>query len=82
MATKVIGTAKRSTDKQRLSTLPRMERAAQIAARISKVVIEELELIDETGCDVDTAALWRALEEIVPRATLSCAATTVVSGVA
>ncbi|WUL95028.1 hypothetical protein OHT20_05525 [Streptomyces caniferus] len=34
------------------------------------MVIEELELIDETGRYVDTAALWRALEEIAPRATL------------
>jgi hypothetical protein len=66
MATRLISTAKRSTDKQRLSTLPELERAARITARVSKVVIEELELIEETGCDVDVAALWRALEEVAP----------------
>ncbi|MGO4431085.1 Tn3 family transposase, partial [Streptomyces sp. MCAF7] len=79
MATRLISTAKRSTDKQRLSMLPQLEKAARITARVSKVVIEELELIDETGCAVDTAALWRALEEIAPRAVLSSAAVTVVS---
>lgn len=78
MATRLIST-KRSTDKQRLSMLPQLERAARITAQISRVVIEELELIDETGCDVDTADLWRALEEIAPRAALSSAAATVVS---
>ncbi|MGO4756523.1 DUF4158 domain-containing protein, partial [Streptomyces sp. 2MCAF27] len=55
MATRLISTAKRSTDKQRLSMLPQLEKAARITARVSKVVIEELELIDETGCAVDTA---------------------------
>lgn len=79
MATRLISTAKRSTDKQRLSTLPQLEKAARITARVSKVVIEELELIEQTGCDVDVAALWRALEEVAPRAALSSAAATVVS---
>jgi len=79
MAARLISTAKRSTDKQRLSTLPQLERAARITARVSKVVVEELELIEQTGCDVDVAALWRALEEVAPRAALSSAAATVVS---
>ncbi|WSX33173.1 hypothetical protein OG520_39665 (plasmid) [Streptomyces sp. NBC_00984] len=43
------------------------------------MVIEELELLEETGCDPDRAALWRALEEIAPRAVLSSAAAMVVS---
>nr|WP_234375755.1 DUF4158 domain-containing protein [Streptomyces sp. CB01373] len=75
MVTRLISTAKRSTDKHRLSTLPQLEKAARITARVSKVVIEELELIEETGCDVDVAAL----EEVAPRAALSSAAATVVS---
>lgn len=79
MATRLISTSKRATDKERLSTLPQLEKAARITARLSKVVIEELELLEETGCDPDRAALWRALEEIAPRAVLSSAAATVVS---
>lgn len=79
MATRLINRAKLATDKERLSTLPQLERAARITARVSKVFIEELELLEETGCDPDVAALWRALEEIAPRAELSSAAATVVS---
>ncbi len=63
MATRLINRAKLATDKERLSTLPQLERAARITARVSKVFIEELEL----------------LEEIAPRAELSSAAATVVS---
>ncbi|MFD0271350.1 Tn3 family transposase [Streptomyces sp. NPDC127106] len=79
MATRLISTTKRATDKERLSTLPQLEKASRIVARASKVFIEELELLEETGCDVDVAALWRALEEVAPRAELSSAAATVVS---
>ena len=49
MATRLISTAKRSTDKQRLSTLPQLEKASRIVARAAAVFIEELELIEETG---------------------------------
>ncbi|WP_328841359.1 hypothetical protein [Streptomyces europaeiscabiei] len=79
MATRLISTAKRSTEKQRLSTLPQLEKSSRLVARAAKVFLEELELIEETGCDVDVQALGRALEEVVPRAELSSAATVVVS---
>ncbi len=79
MATRLISTAKRSTDKQRLSTLPQLEKASRLVARAAAVFIEELELIEQSGCDVDVAALWGALEEVAPRAALSSAATVVVS---
>lgn len=79
MATRLISAAKRSTDKQRLSTLPQLEKASRLVARAATVFIEELELIEQSGCDVDVAALWAALEEVAPRAALSSAAVTVVS---
>lgn len=79
MATRLISTARRSTDKQRLSTLPQLEKSSRLVARAAKVIIEELELIEGTGCDVDVKALWAALEEVAPRAALSSAAATVVS---
>ncbi len=79
MATRLISTAKRSTDKQRLSTLPQLEKASRIVARAAKVFIEKLESIEESGGDVDVAALWRALEEIAPRSVMSGAAATVVT---
>ncbi|MFI1258675.1 Tn3 family transposase [Streptomyces netropsis] len=79
MATRLISTAKRSTDKQRLSTLPQLEKASRLVARAAAVFIEELELIEQSGWDVDVTALWAALEEVAPRAALSSAATVVVS---
>ncbi|MFE0133858.1 Tn3 family transposase [Streptomyces sp. NPDC059037] len=79
MATRLISTAKRSTDKQRLSTLPQLEKASRIVARAARVFIGELELIEQTGADVDVAALWRAIEEVAPRAAVSSAASVVVS---
>lgn len=43
MATRLISTSKRATDEERLSTLPQLEKAARITARLSQVVIEELD---------------------------------------
>ncbi len=79
MATRLISTAKRRTDKERLSTLPQLEKASRITARISKVFMEELEHIEESGGAIDVAAMWRALEEVAPRAQLWSAAATVAS---
>jgi TnpA family transposase len=79
MATRLISTAKRLTNKDRLSTLPQLEKASRITARISKVFMEELEHIEETGEAVDAAAMWKALEEVAPRAQPWSAATTVAS---
>jgi hypothetical protein len=62
-----------------LFTLPQLEKASRTLAKASKVFIEKLELVEETGCDVDLPALWRALEEVAPRAAISGAAATVVS---
>jgi hypothetical protein len=43
------------------------------------VLFEELELVETHGADVDTAALWRAVEEVAPRAVVMSAAALVVS---
>ena len=48
-------------------------------ARAAKVLIEELEIVEQSGGDVDVAALWGALEEVAPRAAVSSAAATVVT---
>nr|WP_308292460.1 Tn3 family transposase [Streptantibioticus ferralitis] len=79
MSTKLLSTAKRLTNKDRLSTLPQLEKASRITARISKVFMEELEHLEESGRAVDAAAMWKALEEVAPRAQLWSAATTVAS---
>lgn len=79
MATRLISTAKRATDKERLSTLPQLEKASRTLARAAKVLFEELELVETHGADLDTAALWRAVEEVAPRSAVMSAAALVVS---
>ncbi|MDO0929385.1 hypothetical protein QQY24_29725 [Streptomyces sp. TG1A-8] len=79
MATRLPNTAKRKTEKERLSTLPQLEKASRLVARAWEVMVEELELVEEHGADLDVAALWAALEEIAPRAAVTTAAATVVT---
>ncbi|MEU9473742.1 Tn3 family transposase [Streptomyces avermitilis] len=79
MATRLISRAKRATDKERLSTLPQLEKASRTLARAAKVLFEELELVEAHGTDLDAAALWRAVEEVAPRAVVMSAAALVVS---
>lgn len=79
MATRLLSTAKRKTEKERLSTLPQLEKASRTLARAAKVLFEELELVEEHGTDVDVAALWAALEGVAPRAAVMTAAATVVA---
>lgn len=79
MATRLISTARRKTEKERLSTLPQLEKAARELAKASKVYLEELELIEETGADVEVSALWAAMEEVAPRSSLASAAAMVVT---
>ncbi|WP_234426253.1 DUF4158 domain-containing protein [Streptomyces kebangsaanensis] len=79
MATRLISTAKRATDKERLSALPQLEKASRMLARASKVLLQELELVEQHGTDLDVAALWRAVEEIVPRSAVMSAAAVVES---
>lgn len=68
MATRLLSMAKRKTEKERLSTLPQMEKASRVLARAAKVLFEELELVEEQEADLDVAALWAAVEEVAPRA--------------
>lgn len=79
MAPRLLNTAKRKTEKERLSTLPQLEKASRTLARAAKVLFGELELVEVHGTDVDVAALWAALEEVAPRAAVMTAAATVVS---
>jgi hypothetical protein len=79
MATQLLSTAKRKTERERLSTLPQLEKASRVLARAATVLFEELELVEEQEADLDVAALWAALEEVAPRAAVMTAAATVVS---
>ena len=79
MSQRLISMARRKSDKERLSTLPQLEKASRLVARSSKVLIEELERAQEHGADLDVAAIWRALEQVGPRAQVSTAVATVLA---
>ncbi|TQK79100.1 hypothetical protein FB563_8473 [Streptomyces puniciscabiei] len=66
-------------EKERLSTLPQLEKASRVLARAAKVLFEELELVEAQEADLDVAALWAAVEEVAPRAAVMTAAATEVS---
>lgn len=78
MASRLLNTAKRKTEKERLSTMPQLEKASRLVARAWEVLAGELEAAEEHGTDMDVAALWAALEEVAPRAAVTTAAATVV----
>nr|WP_199185762.1 hypothetical protein [Streptomyces carminius] len=46
--------------------MPQLEKASRTLVRAAKVLFEELELVETHGADLDTAALWRAVEEVAP----------------
>lgn len=66
MATRLLNTAKRKTEK-RLSTLPKLEKASRTLAGAAKVLFEELELVETHGADLNVAALRAVVEEVAPR---------------
>jgi Domain of unknown function (DUF4158)/Tn3 transposase DDE domain len=73
MATRLISPARRASDRERLSTLPQLEKAARILAKASKILVEELDRAWTREADLDVAALWAAVEEAVPREQVSSA---------
>lgn len=56
MQVKLISSAKRATDKDWLSTMPRLEKASRVVTAVWRVLAEELELVEENGTDLDVAA--------------------------
>ncbi|MDX3225084.1 hypothetical protein PV419_05045 [Streptomyces sp. ME19-01-6] len=60
MQVKLISSAKRATNSDRLSTLlPRLEKASRLVTAVWRVLGKEMELVEEHGTGLDVAALWR-----------------------
>jgi hypothetical protein len=81
VATRLLARAERETAKEKLKTLPKVERAgAKLAAALQVVLEETAEQVDTstgeiTGPKVATlAAMWEAIEAVVPRKELAAAA--------
>lgn len=67
MQVRLISTARRATERERLARLPRWENASRTLAKASRDLIEEMELVDACRADLDVAALWRAVETVASR---------------
>ena len=75
MQVKLISTAKRATNNDRLSTLPRLEKASRLVTAVWRVLGKEMGLVEEHGTDLDVAALWRAVESVAREEVDAAAAT-------
>ncbi|MEU4516281.1 Tn3 family transposase [Nonomuraea wenchangensis] len=64
MATRLISPARRKSADERLRMLPRLERASKLVAKAGRVLVDQLDLIDHEGADLDVAAMWTAVAEI------------------
>ncbi|MER5321695.1 DUF4158 domain-containing protein [Streptosporangium roseum] len=61
MASRLISPARRKSSGDRLSMLPKLEKASRLLSRAGRVLVEQLDLVAEAGADLDPAALWTAV---------------------
>ncbi|WP_408990350.1 hypothetical protein [Streptomyces shenzhenensis] len=80
IATKLLARAERETAKQKLKTLPRMERAGIRLATAFRVVFDTTsEQVDTESGEISPpevatlTAMWERIEEVVPREELAVA---------
>ncbi|MGW3368511.1 Tn3 family transposase [Streptosporangium canum] len=64
IATRLIGPARRKSADERLRMLPRLERASKLVAKAGRVLVDQLDLVDHEGADLDVAGMWAAVAEI------------------
>lgn len=70
MSTRLLSPAKRASERERLAMLPQLEKASRTLAKASRALVERLERGEQdTGGErrLDVAALWAAVERVVPR---------------
>ena len=80
VATRLLARAERDTAKEKLKTLPKVERAgAKLAAALQVVLEETAEQVDTSTGEITApkvatlAAMWEAIEAVVPRKELAAA---------
>ncbi|TDD24792.1 Tn3 family transposase [Nonomuraea diastatica] len=64
MATRLISPARRKSADERLRMLPRLERASKLVAKAGRVLVDQLDLVDQEDADLDVAAMWAAVADI------------------
>jgi TnpA family transposase len=80
VATRLLARAERETAKEKLKTLPKVERAgAKLAAALQVVLEDTAEQVDTSTGEITApkvatlAAMWEAIEAVVPRKELAAA---------
>ncbi|MFJ1900516.1 Tn3 family transposase [Streptomyces sp. NPDC088115] len=62
MQVKLISAARRATDRDWLAARPRVAKASRMLDGVFRLWSEQLDLVTESGADLDAGAMWRALE--------------------
>ena len=70
MATRLLSPARRVSNEQRLSMLPRLEKASKTVARAGRVLLAALDVAEGSAEPVEVASLWEAVESVAPRSVL------------
>jgi hypothetical protein len=77
MATRLISPARRASEKERLSSLPTLERASRTVTRASRLLIRLLGEADVAGEALDPALVWTMLDDVALREAIVAAMATV-----
>ncbi len=77
MATRVINPRKAASNADRLSWLPRLERASRTLALVNRELLAAMDEAALSGSGLNVAELWNLLEKIAPRGKIAEAVTTV-----
>ena len=64
MASRVLGPSKRAASAARLETLPELEKASNVLARVGRELVS---LLEGAGEQVDVAMVWARLEKVAAR---------------
>lgn len=62
MQVKLISAARRATDRDWIAARPCMAKASRMLDAVFRLWSEQLDLVTESGTDLDPGAMWRALE--------------------
>ncbi|WP_431031510.1 Tn3 family transposase [Plantibacter sp. RU18] len=78
MTTKLLSPAQKATSADRLSWLPRLEKASRVLASVNSELLTFLGAAAEEGGGLDVAAVWARIESIASRELIAGAVATVV----
>ncbi len=77
MSTRLINQARAASNTDRLASLPRLEKASRILALVNRQLIAALDAAASEDNVLNADALWRSLEEVVPKDQIVAAVETV-----